>query len=228
MAGGRSAGAHPSTVAPDQLNEHRNVARACDEGPCLHGFGSRAIQKGWTRIYISLSTAPLRDRSGTIFGLMGLWPKSQRKHAEAELNHSNDQLRALAKRLESVRECESSRIAREIHDELGQSLTSVKFDLAWVSRHLASSDSEDTRAEMHGKLHALMQAVETIIQSVREIATTLRPRVLDELGLSAAIDWQTRDFEKRTGIRCQCSLPTEPIPVGPDQATTLFRIFQEI
>ena len=104
----------------------------------------------------------------------------------------------------------------------------MKFDLAWVSRHLASSDSEDTRAEMHGKLHALMQAVETIIQSVREIATTLRPRVLDELGLSAAIDWQTRDFEKRTGIRCQCSLPTEPIPVGPDQATTLFRIFQEI
>lgn len=217
------------TVAPDQLNEHRMLRERVMKDHAFTDLEVVRSRKDGTRIYISLSTAPLRDRSGTICGLMGLMADmSQRKHAEAELNHSNDQLRALAKRLESVREFESSRIAREIHDELGQSLTSVKFDLAWVSRHLASSDSEDTRAEMHGKLHALMQAVETIIQSVREIATTLRPRVLDELGLSAAIDWQTRDFEKRTGIRCQCSLPTEPIPVGPDQATTLFRIFQEI
>jgi signal transduction histidine kinase len=78
------------------------------------------------------------------------------------------------------------------------------------------------------RIQGTMRQLDGTIQSVRAIATALRPSVLDELGLVAALDWQTRDFEKRTGIRCEWSMPSVPIPVGPDQATAIFRIYQEI
>jgi signal transduction histidine kinase len=141
--------------------------------------------------------------------------------SEIKLKTSYNKLRTMTRRLELVREEESARIAREIHDELGQALTSVKLDLAWVARHEKTSD--DVRA----RILDLMQTVDTTIHSIRDIATALRPRILDELGLGAAIDWLTRDFEKRTGIRCHCSIPTDPIPAGPEQSTKLFRIVQE-
>jgi len=186
-------------------------------------------RKDGTSVYISLSTAPLRDSSGTICGVLGLMADmTQRKQVEIELSHSRDQLRALAKRLESVREEESSRIAREIHDELGQAMTSLKLDLSWVARRLSIPETADTRGRLLERIQGTMQQLEVTIQTVRAIATTLRPSVLDELGLAAALDWQTRDFEKRTGIRCEWSMPLVPIPIGPDQATAIFRIYQEI
>jgi signal transduction histidine kinase len=78
------------------------------------------------------------------------------------------------------------------------------------------------------RIQGAMRQLDGTIQSVRAIATALRPSVLDELGLAAALEWQTRDFEKRTGIRCEWSMPSVPIPIGPDQATAVFRIYQEI
>jgi signal transduction histidine kinase len=153
---------------------------------------------------------------------------SRRKQVESQLNQSSGQLRALAKRLESVREEESARIAREVHDELGQAMTSLKLDLAWVVRRLSVPETADTRRQLQERIHGTMQQLELTIQTVRAIATALRPPVLDELGLAAALDWQTHDFEKRTGIRCEWSMPLVPIPIGPDQATAIFRIYQEI
>jgi signal transduction histidine kinase len=120
------------------------------------------------------------------------------------------------------------RIAREVHDELGQSLTSMKMDLSWVMKRLVNPPPADSQPLMRVRLEQAMQQIDHTIKSVREIATALRPSVLDELGLAAAIDWQARDFEKRTGIHLDWSMPAVPIPVGPDEATAVFRIFQEM
>lgn len=217
------------TVAPDRSDEHRYLRERVMKDEAFTDLEVVRCRKDGTSVYISLSTAPLRDSSGTICGVLGLMADmTQRKQVEIELSHSRDQLRALAKRLESVREEESSRIAREIHDELGQAMTSLKLDLSWVARRLSIPETADTRGRLLERIQGTMQQLEVTIQTVRAIATTLRPSVLDELGLAAALDWQTRDFEKRTGIRCEWSMPLVPIPIGPDQATAIFRIYQEI
>ena len=217
------------TVAPERSDEHRYLRERVMKDEAFTDLEVVRCRKDGTSVYISLSTAPLRDSSGTICGVLGLMADmTQRKQVELELSHSRDQLRALAKRLESVREEESSRIAREIHDELGQAMTSLKLDLSWVARRLSIPETADTRGRLLERIQGTMQQLEVTIQTVRAIATTLRPSVLDELGLAAALDWQTRDFEKRTGIRCEWSMPLVPIPIGPDQATAIFRIYQEI
>ena len=217
------------TVAPEQLDEHRRLRERVLKDEAFTELEVVRSRKDGTRIYISLSTAPLRDRSGTICGVLGLMADmSQRKQVEVQLNQSYGQLRALAKRLESVREEESSRIAREIHDELGQAMTSLKLDLSWVARRLSIPETAESRGQLLERIQGTMQQLEVTIQTVRAIATALRPSILDELGLAAALDWQTRDFEKRTGIRCEWSMPSDPIPIGPDQATAIFRIYQEI
>ena len=217
------------TVAPEQSDEHRYLRERVMNDEAFTDLEVVRYKKDGTPVYISLSTAPLRDSSDTICGVLGLMADmTQRKQVGLELSHSRDQLRALAKRLESVREEESSRIAREIHDELGQAMTSLKLDLSWVARRLSIPETGETRKQLLERIQGTMQQLEVTIQTVRAIATTLRPSVLDELGLAAALDWQTRDFEKRTGIRCEWSMPLVPIPIGPDQATAIFRIYQEI
>jgi PAS domain S-box-containing protein len=217
------------TVAPERSDEHRHLRERVMRDEAFMDLEVVRCRKDGTSVCISLSTAPLRDSSGTICGVLGLMADmTQRKQVELELSHSRDQLRALAKRLESVREEESSRIAREIHDELGQAMTSLKLDLSWVARRLSIPETADSRGRLLERIQGTMQQLEVTIQTVRAIATTLRPSVLDELGLAAALDWQTRDFEKRTGIRCELSMPLVPIPIGPDQATAIFRIYQEI
>ncbi|GKS56983.1 hypothetical protein YTPLAS18_05100 [Nitrospira sp.] len=217
------------TIAPEQQDEHRRLRERVMNGNAFTDMELVRSRKDGRRIHISLSTAPLRDRTGTISGLIGLMvDMSQRKQMEQQLSESYVHLRALGKRLESVREDECARIAREIHDELGQTLTAAKIDLAWVAKHVSSSESRESRIDLRTRLDDVMRNIEITIQAVRQIATMLRPRILDELGLSAAIEWQSRDFEKRTGIACSVSVPPSPIPIGPEQATTLFRVFQEM
>ncbi len=217
------------TVAPEQSNEHRFLRERVMEDKAFTDLEVVRYRKDGTRVYTSLSTAPLRDPNGCINGLLGLMvDMTQRKQVELQLNQSRDQLRALTTRLNSAREEEGARIAREVHDELGQAMTSLKLDLSWVARRLSLPETADSRAQMLERIQGTMRQLDGTIQSVRAIATALRPSVLDELGLVAALDWQTRDFEKRTGIRCEWSMPSVPIPVGPDQATAIFRIYQEI
>ncbi|MEP7152203.1 MAG: CHASE3 domain-containing protein [Nitrospira sp.] len=217
------------TVAPEQSNEHRFLRERVMEDKAFTDLEVVRYRKDGTPVYTSLSTAPLRDPNGTICGLLGLMvDMTQRKQVELQLSQSRDQLRALMTRLHSAREEEGTRIAREVHDELGQAMTSLKLDLSWVARRLSLPDTADSRAQMLERIQGAMRQLDGTIQSVRAIATALRPSVLDELGLAAALDWQTRDFEKRTGIRCEWSMPSVPIPIGPDQSTAIFRIYQEI
>lgn len=217
------------TVALEQSNEHRSLRERVMEDKAFTDLEVVRYRKDGTPVYTSLSTAPLRAPNGTICGLIGLMvDMTQRKQVELQLSQSRDQLRALMTRLHSAREEEGTRIAREVHDELGQAMTSLKLDLSWVARRLSLPETADSRAQMLERIQGAMRQLDGTIQSVRAIATALRPSVLDELGLAAALDWQTRDFEKRTGIRCEWSMPSVPIPIGPDQATAVFRIYQEI
>lgn len=148
---------------------------------------------------------------------------AERRRAEERLLASEENLRALAARLQSVREEERARIAREIHDELGQALTGLKMDLTWLAKRLPAG--QKTLAE---KAKTMFRLIDDTIRTVRKIASLLRPEVLDQLGLAAAIGWQARDFQMRTGIRCRVSLPEEPVNVDQERSTATFRIFQEL
>jgi len=148
----------------------------------------------------------------------------ERRVAErtAELEAAYRHLQALSAHLQSVREQEQARIAREIHDELGQALTGLKFELSRLGHGVAGlpPDVADTLGELRAR-------VDETIHNVRRISSELRPAILDDLGLVAALEWHLEEFEKRTGIRCAFKAPPQRFEVDPDLAIALFRICQE-
>ena len=147
---------------------------------------------------------------------------AERQRAEEELRKSRDQLRALAGRLQSVREEERTYIAREIHDELGQACTAIKMDLALISRKLTKRQTK-----LLAKIESSIHLVDSTIVTLRRIASELRPRTLDDLGLPAALEAQAQEFESRTGIPCSVSLPPDALTLDTERSTAIFRIFQE-
>ena len=149
---------------------------------------------------------------------------AERALTEQRLRASEEKLRALASHLQSVREEERIRIAREVHDDLGQGLTGLKFDIASFTRNY-DTDAPATRAE---KASVLSATIDRIINAVRRISSGLRPEVLDEIGLAAAFEWQAREFSKRTGIRCQLNIAPQFSEPDKERATALFRILQEL
>ncbi|MBV9190551.1 MAG: response regulator [Betaproteobacteria bacterium] len=142
-------------------------------------------------------------------------------HRKTErLRESEEKLRRLAAHLISVREEERAHIAREIHDELGQVLTGLKMEVTWLAKRLREKPLLE-------KTDSMCKLIDTTVQTVRKIATGLRPEMLDDMGLIAAVGWQAKEFQKRTGIRCRAKLPPE-VKIDIDISTTMFRIFQEI
>jgi PAS domain S-box-containing protein len=154
---------------------------------------------------------------------------TERKNAEAAIQHGTEQLRALTAQLHRAREEEAIRIARDLHDQLGRCLTTMKMDVRWIERELASGEvTSESACNLREKAREIAQAIDETVQTVRAIATQLRPGLLDDLGLAAAIKWQAEDFQKRSGISCALTLTEEDPRVSRDQGTALFRIFQEI
>ncbi|MFN7926699.1 MAG: PAS domain S-box protein [Blastocatellia bacterium] len=151
---------------------------------------------------------------------------TERKLAEVELEQSLEQVRSLALHLQDIREEERKRIAREIHDELGQALAGLKFDLFWLENHLVPNDSVSIAA-CREKTHEMTGLLRSTIEVGRKIATELRPRILDDLGLVTALQWQAQEFQTRTHIRCTFWAVPENIALEAAQATAMFRIFQE-
>jgi PAS domain S-box-containing protein len=147
---------------------------------------------------------------------------AERELAEEKLRKSLEQLRSLAARLQHVREEERTNVAREIHDELGQACTAIKMDLALIGRKATKSQTQ-----LQAKVHSAMQLTDNMIASLRRIASELRPRTLDDLGLTAALEWQAQEFESRTGIPFTLTLPREPLALDSERSTAIFRIFQE-
>jgi signal transduction histidine kinase len=147
---------------------------------------------------------------------------AERRRAEDEVKRSRQQLRDLASHLEVVREEERIRIAREIHDELGQALTALKMDVHWLGSRLPGH--QELLLE---KISSMSKLINTTVQAVRRISTELRPGLLDDFGLSAAIEWQANEFCRRAGINCDLSSEPEEIILDQARSTALFRIFQE-
>ncbi len=153
---------------------------------------------------VQLSLNPLRLESTKAVCLIAS-DLSEMKRAEQELRTSSEQLRSLAAHLLSVREEERARISREVHDELGQSLTAVKMDLAWLEGRLPRG-----KGQMLKRIRSTRQLADDIIQSIRRISTELRPAVLD-LGLAEAVEWQVQEFQTRSGIQCTVRLLTREV-----------------
>ena len=148
--------------------------------------------------------------------------RAERRRAQERLKKSHEQLRALSVYLQHVREDERSRISRQVHDELGQALTGIKMDLYW----LASRLPKQLRA-VRDKTKTMSAHIDSTIQTVRRISTELRPGILDDLGLVAALEWQAAEFQKRNAIKCEVvSEVVEPI-LEEELNTAFFRIFQE-
>jgi PAS domain S-box-containing protein len=144
------------------------------------------------------------------------------KRAEETLKATSEQLRALSARLQSVREEEATRIAREVHDELGQTLTAVKLELTTLLGDLPADEGPTPQ-----RRRSIVKLLDEGIQSIRRIAAELRPGILDDLGLPAAVEWVAQEFEARTGTTVQVSLPPIDIAMDRRRVTALFRILQE-
>lgn len=145
------------------------------------------------------------------------------KQNEMEIMHAHQQLRELSAYIEDFKEQERSRIAREIHDDIGVLLTAVKMDLSWLTQQLPRD-----KTVLHEKSRAMSDLLDTAVHTVNNLIHTLRPGVLDHFGIAAAIDIEARDFSKRTGIPCKVSATEENLNLTGEQSTSLFRTFQDI
>ena len=144
------------------------------------------------------------------------------EQVKASLERSRVQLRRLSAYQNEVREQERIRIAREIHDQLGQSLTVLKMDLSWLKKHMFESHDK-----MEEKMTAMAGMIETAMDSLHAVIAELRPVMLDDFGLAAAIDWQAEAFAQRSGIRCRFENNDFEPDLPKAQAIALFRILQE-
>ena len=203
-------------VWPDDQARLHALLRLAAQRNCRGEIRLRSQQGAPVPVQFSLNPLPLKTRAVCLI----VSDLSEVKRAEQELQASSERFRNLAARLLSVREEERTRIAREVHDELGQSLTAVRMDLSWLARRLSPGNGQ-----LLGRIRSTLQLADSTIQSARRISTELRPGILD-LGLAAALEWQVREFQARTGIRCRLRLRDQKV-VGPEVSTVLFRIFQE-
>ena len=193
-----------------------------------------AIEKRYLRkdggLIWALSTVSLmRDREGRPQSLIAIVEDiSVQKEAQRALGQREAELRALTARLNAAREEEAKRIARELHDELGQVLTAITMAMADAQRQLADRNGTLPADEMQRHLASMRALLDQAMATTRRVCTELRPALLDELGLVPALERQACDFEARTGVSCRIKVPERPAEIGGDVATALFRILQEL
>ncbi len=152
---------------------------------------------------------------------------TERKKAEKALRATGEQLRALSARISYAREEEGTRIARELHDELGSALTSLRWGLEDVDRIFFKGGDQSNIPLLREKMATMTSLIDGTINTVRRISAELRPTILDDLGLVAAVEWQAQQFETRTGFVCGFDSSVENADLSREQATAVFRIFQE-
>ena len=207
-------------LAPDR-SAFLTSMQASAQARTAWNWDGRIWIEAWKDIkWINLRATP-RALAGDAVQWEGIMTNiTQSKLEEAEIKKSRAQLAELSAHVDTVKEQERTRIAREIHDDLGGNLTAIKMSLALLTRRLPADPT------MRDKAEYLNSLVDRTIESVHRISGDLRPGMLD-FGLVAAIDWQMREFEKQLGLRCEFSSNRKEIDLHPDQATALFRVFQE-
>jgi PAS domain S-box-containing protein len=172
--------------------------------------------------------APLRDKQGNVIKWYGVATDIEKlMRAEERIKATSERLRALSARLQSAKEEEDIRIAREIHDEMGSSLASLRWELDRFDESISEAEDWSQRKALRARIADMMKLADMAIGTMRRIAAELRPSILDDLGLAEAIEWETEQFQSRTGIACFCDCSMETFDLEPDQSTAIFRIFQE-
>ena len=177
-----------------------------------------------TRRWMQTYAVPLKNAEGKILSLLGIsLDITERKKAEEDLQQVNEELRMLSSHLQNVREEERIQIARNVHDELGQQLTGLKLEINWLKRKLETEDEP-----IKEKINGIIDLVDKTLQSVRRISSDLRPSLLDDFGLIAALEWHSEEVAKRSEIQVNftAEIPEVDIPVPTE--TGLFRIYQEL
>lgn len=225
----RMIGLTPADLYAHDLVEGRAAWRRFFDAGRLHTVTNERRADG-TPILIEGDYVCLYDGAGRITGHFGIQrditertrQQEALRESESSLRRSRQELRDLAARLQGVREEERTRIARELHDELGQALTGLKLDLSWVKGRLPKPQTD-----LAERLQALISRVDGTVDAVRRLATELRPGVLDLLGLVAAIEWQAQEFTRRTGTPVDLDIRSDQAPLEDARATTIFRILQE-
>ncbi len=217
----------PSFTALEALQIMKNIR---SEIPFLLVTGSQSEEIAVECIKQGADDYILKERLARLpSALLSAIEKKQTAHekekAIQELKSSQEQLRALSAHLQSIREEERTRIAREIHDELGQSLTALKMDLLWLQGKIL--EEQKNIEPIDETIRTMTHVIDSTIQTVRRIATELRPGVLDDLGLVAAIEWQSQEFQHRTNILCRFTSTARDIELDRERATAVFRILQE-
>lgn len=173
--------------------------------------------------HIEIRAIPRYDSEKQIIGVIHILRDiTERKRSEEELKSSREKLRNLAAHLNSVREEERKLIAREIHDELAQALTALKMGLVWLDKKLP-----EVKKPLTEKIKSMSDLIDMTLYTVRRISSELRPGLLDDLGLQAAIEWQAKEFEDRTGITCEVTFHSDTGNLDQERSTAIFRIFQE-
>jgi PAS domain S-box-containing protein len=206
-------------VHPDDQERTRREMQGIIAGAETIAFTNRMLCKDGSVRWLSW-TATLAVDEGCIYAIA--LDVTELRQREDSLHQALAQRRELLARLLSVREEERTQLARVVHDEMGQVLTGLKMDLAWLQNRL---DPEQDL--LLAKTQVMSRLIDTTIQAVRQVSIELRPPILDDLGLVAAIEWQLQDMQKRTGLRYELSSPQE-VTLDVDGRTTVFRIFQEI
>ncbi len=211
----------PQSLRPAHVRHRKDYAR--DPSPREMGQGRQLVglRKDGTEIQLEVGLTYVKTANGVV--VMSLIEDvTKRKRAEEALKKSHDQLRSLSAHLQSVREDERKRIARQIHDELGQALTALDIDVSWLSRQFKS----EQRCLLQ-KTDSMAKLIRKALESVQKLSAKLRPPVLDDLGFAEAIRWEASEFEERTGVKVELSSDPEEVVVEGALKTTLFRVFQE-
>ena len=204
---------------------HRHDVRRFGEGatPSRRMGGERivtAVRRNGEEFPIDASISRVNEGGQRLFTVI-LRDVSERARAQAALRDSREELRKLALAAQELREAEKSRVARELHDELGQALTALKIDVAWVKERAAADPAVES------KLASMQLLLDDTVAATRRISSDLRPLVLDDLGLAAAAEWLAQNFTRRTGIPCKLAIGPGFDEVPDPHATTLFRVLQE-
>ncbi|PAA30582.1 histidine kinase [Pseudomonas fragi] len=210
-----------SLVHPDDRADYHRVQDLALDRDSDWSWQGRILTRQGQQRWAEIKAITRRLDDGTVVWDGIVWDISESKRIELELDSSRGQLRELSAHLESVREEEKARIAREVHDELGQILTVLKLETSMCELAYAQLDPG-----LHERLNSMKKLIAQLFQLVRDVATSLRPPILDA-GISSAIEWQARRFEARTHIPCLVQVPEHLPPLGASKEVGLFRILQE-
>lgn len=210
----------------DRATVHSNILAAVgSRTPTNFEFRVFNEQTG-SRLFIAYVDVMV-DEEGQVISLIGTAQDiTEKRLAEEQLKRSHEQFRLLSAHLLTVREEERTKIAREIHDELGQSLTAIKFETSMIERDVAKMRNKVLAKTLQEKLDQVHKLINSNIQTVKNISSELRPIYLD-LGVIPAIEWQSQEFQNRTGIQCNFCSEFEDIDLDREKSTVMFRILQE-